>query len=523
MSSPGQYPPFSRNLTRLLNHMKWGSQPVHYSIATDRRYDKSRGKECHFPPWLEEASIYVHWPYCKKRCTYCNFNKYVTPTIDQDRMRACLTREARTLIRRSGIKRVNSIFFGGGTPSLAEPRVLEGVIDAVREMVVMPTDVEITMEANPTSVEMKRLEDFKSAGINRLSLGIQALNNNDLRTLGREHTVDQSLTCIQEARTLFPDRLSIDIIFGRPSQTLNSWKAELDHILKVCDSHISLYQLTLEPGTLLYKLDQQGVLPMPDADVMADMYENAVERLAISGFRRYEVSNFARDVEAESTHNKAYWEGKQYIGVGPGAHGRFCPVDEVTESIRITSKLYSQLVTCHSKGHDGARERTLHSDGSFATLSTATLQSIGHQSREQPVVVETEQGESGSKRFPSFPRREARIQTLEPEAWMLEVEKYGHATRKRSTLSNIDTLRELLLTGLRTCRGISSQTWQQFSPEDHPRDVFGPSSFTKGAINSGLVELDDRGLRCTHRGLNVLDSILPELTEILDSHYDKER
>ncbi|XP_041485519.1 radical S-adenosyl methionine domain-containing protein 1, mitochondrial-like [Lytechinus variegatus] len=516
MSSPGQFTPFSRNVTRLLNHMKWGS-PVHYSIVTDRQYDKSRGKEFHFPPWLEEASIYVHWPYCKKRCTYCNFNKYVTPTIDQDRMRACLTREARTLIRLSGIKRVNSIFFGGGTPSLAEPRVLEGVIDAVREMVVMPTDVEITMEANPTSVEMKRLEDFKSAGINRLSLGIQALNNNDLRTLGREHTVDQSLTCIQEARTLFPDRLSIDIIFGRPSQTLNSWKAELDHILQVCDSHISLYQLTLEPGTLLYKLEKQGVLPMPDADVMADMYETAVERLDRAGLYRYEVSNFARDVRAESTHNKAYWEGKQYIGVGPGAHGRFCPVADQTESKRIISdsKAYFQSVPCHSK--DGARERSLRSDGNLVKLSTATPRS------RQPVAEETEQRESPSDSFPSLLQREARIQTLEPEAWMLEVEKYGHATRKRSTLFNIDTLRELLLTGLRTCRGISSQTWQQFSPEDHPRDVFGPSSFTKGAIISGLVELDDRGLRCTHHGLNVLDSILPELTEILDSHYDNVR
>lgn len=151
--------------------------------------------------------------------------------------------------------------------------------------------------------------------MNRLSLGIQALDSNDLKTLGREHTVGQSLTCIQEARKLFPDRLSIDIIFGRPSQTLNSWEAELEQILQVCDSHISLYQLTLEPGTLLYKFDQQGVLPMPDADVIADMYETAVERLAQAGFHRYEVSNFARTVRAESVHNKAYWEGKQYIGV----------------------------------------------------------------------------------------------------------------------------------------------------------------------------------------------------------------
>ncbi|XP_011663070.2 radical S-adenosyl methionine domain-containing protein 1, mitochondrial-like [Strongylocentrotus purpuratus] len=540
-------PSLSKNLSRvLLNHQRCESST--HSLATNGGHVEPRSKEDHYPLWMEEASLYVHWPYCQKRYTYCNFNKYVTPTIDQNRMRACLVREAQTLIKLSGVKQVNSIFFGGGTPSLAEPRVLEGVIEAVKELVAMPTDVEISMEANPTSVEMKKLEDFKSAGVNRLSLGIQALDSNDLKTLGREHTVGQSLTCIHEARKLFPDRLSIDIIFGRPSQTLNSWEAELEQILQVCDSHISLYQLTLEPGTLLYKFDQQGVLPMPDADLIADMYETAVERLAQAGFHRYEVSNFARTVRAESIHNKAYWEGKQYIGVGPGAHGRFVPITEqfadnadpsgkrgysqslpngkrgYSQSLPNGKRGYSQSLPSHSKGHDESKERTINnrSNKNLIKLSTAAKSNNDHQSRELSVTAVTEQIGATPDGVPTLPQREARIQTLEPDTWMLEVEKYGDATRKRIPLSNVDVLRELLLTGLRTRPGISDQTWQQLSPGDCLRDVFGSSDFIKSARESGLMKLDDAGLRCTHRGLNVLDSLLPDLTDILNSHYDRQ-
>lgn len=372
--------------------------------------------------------------------------------------------------------------------------------------------------------------------MNRLSLGIQALDSNDLKTLGREHTVGQSLTCIHKARKLFPDRLSIDIIFGRPSQTLNSWEAELEQILQVCDSHISLYQLTLEPGTLLYKFDQQGVLPMPDADVIADMYETAVERLAQAGFHRYEVSNFARTVRAESVHNKAYWEGKQYIGVGPGAHGRFCPITEqfadnagpngkrgYSQSFPNGKGVFSQSLPSHSKGHDGFKEKTnTQSNKNSIKLSTAAKINNDHRSRELSVTAVTEQIGATSDDVPTLLQREARIQTLEPETWMLEVEKYGDATRKRILLSNVDVLRELLLTGLRTQPGISDQTWQQLSPGDCLRDVFGSSGFIKVARESGLMELDDAGLRCTHRGLNVLDSLLPDLTEILNSYYDRQ-
>ena len=159
-----------------------------------------------------------------------------------------------------------------------------------------------------------------------MSLGIQALDSNDLVTLGRNHTVDQSLACIRAARELFPNRVSLDFIFGRPGQTLESWESELEQILHICDDHISLYQLTLEPGTLLYKLHNEGVLTVPDSDLVAEMYETAVKSLSRAGLYRYEVSNFARTPEAESQHNKGYWEGRQYIGVGPGAHGRFCPI-----------------------------------------------------------------------------------------------------------------------------------------------------------------------------------------------------
>lgn len=420
-------------------------------------------------------------------------------------------RELQTLIDLSGVKRVNSIFFGGGTPSLASPETIDAVIGAVKERVAMPTDVEISMEANPTSVEMKKLQQFKCAGINRLSLGIQALNNSDLKILGRDHTVDQSLSCIHEARKLFPGRLSIDIIFGRPSQTLESWVRELEEILDVCDDHVSLYQLTLEPGTLLYKLNKQGILTMPGADVIADMYEVAVRRLAQASFHRYEISNFARSLSAESKHNKAYWEGKQYIGVGPGAHGRFCPITEQHKNSNVNKE--STQPTLHSS-EQCTRERK----SSFeAVKPDCSMRSQEAKSEENQKSGET----STSIHFQ--PQRDARIQTPEPQKWMQEVETFGHATRKHTLQSSPDILRELLLTGLRVPQGVLDRTWMQFGADVSLGDLFGPSQFVSEATDAGWMELDSRGLRCTEKGLNLLDSFMPNLIEILDSYYDGER
>ncbi|XP_014457264.2 radical S-adenosyl methionine domain-containing protein 1, mitochondrial [Alligator mississippiensis] len=270
------------------------------------------------------AALYAHWPYCLKRCSYCNFNKYIPRGLDEAAVRSCLAREAQTLIQLSRVQRISSVFFGGGTPSLASPLTIAAVLETVLQCSRLAADAEVTLEANPTSAGASRLAGFQAAGVNRLSIGIQSVDNSELQLLGRDHTADEALRTLEEAKKLFPGRTSIDLIFGLPGQSVASWARGLERLLQLCDDHVSLYQLTLERGTSLFKQVQQGALPMPEHDVVAEMYEVARRILQDAGFRQYEVSNFARN-GALSTHNLSYWQGSQYIGIGPGAHGRFVP------------------------------------------------------------------------------------------------------------------------------------------------------------------------------------------------------
>ncbi|XP_008327613.1 radical S-adenosyl methionine domain-containing protein 1, mitochondrial isoform X2 [Cynoglossus semilaevis] len=273
----------------------------------------------------EEASLYVHWPYCLRRCSYCNFNKYI-PREDNHRvMTECLQRETETLLRLSQVSCITSVFFGGGTPSLAPPSSIAAVLESVSRQVTLPDQAEVSLEVNPTPAGMSKLEDYCQAGVNRFSIGVQSMQDADLEVLGRDHSSCQALQTIEEAQRLCPGRVSVDVMFGRPGQSVKSWEEELSELLKVCDDHVSLYQLTLERGTQLFKKVQRGDLTVPTEDQTAQMYQSARRFLQQRGFEQYEVSNFARN-NAASLHNLSYWKGRQYIGVGPGAHGRFVPL-----------------------------------------------------------------------------------------------------------------------------------------------------------------------------------------------------
>ncbi|GAB1610815.1 radical S-adenosyl methionine domain-containing protein 1, mitochondrial-like [Argonauta hians] len=277
--------------------------------------------------YTDNASIYVHWPYCAKRCTYCNFNKYIRSNVDETRITDSLVKETESLLRLSGVKHVTSIFFGGGTPSLAPPSTIHSIIQCVGRLAHLPPTAEITLEANPTSLEFRKLRDFKAAGINRLSVGVQSLNENYLQILGRNHSAAEAVRCVEEAINLYKGRVSIDLMFGIPGQTLQDWTEELRKVLLFCDNHLSLYQLIIKRGTPLYHYKAKGLMKFPTDDVLADMYEETVTILQEADFSRYEVSNFSRS-GAESIHNMCYWRGNQYIGVGPGAHGRFVIKDQ---------------------------------------------------------------------------------------------------------------------------------------------------------------------------------------------------
>ncbi len=264
--------------------------------------------------------LYVHWPFCRAKCPYCDFNSHVAADIDHRRWAEAFLREIDRYADEVGPRRLDSIYFGGGTPSLMAPATVEAVIGRASSRFRPTPDIEITLEANPTSVEAERLAGFRAAGVNRLSLGIQSLHDQALRFFGREHTAAEALAALEVAARLFA-RISFDLIYARPGQTLASWRRELAQALDHAGGHISLYQLTIEPGTPFARLRESGRLTLPDEAVQADLYEFTCEYLAGAGYAAYEVSNFARPGE-QSRHNLIYWRSGTWLGIGPGAHGR---------------------------------------------------------------------------------------------------------------------------------------------------------------------------------------------------------
>lgn len=265
-------------------------------------------------------ALYVHWPFCVSKCPYCDFNSHVRDVVDQDAWRkallADLAHEAALLPGR----RLGSIFFGGGTPSLMPPETVAAVIEAATRAWAPVDGLEITLEANPSSVEAARFADLAAAGVNRVSLGLQALDDEALHFLGRAHGVDEGLAALATAQRHF-GRVSFDLIYARPGQSVAAWEAELARALTFGTEHLSLYQLTIEPGTRFATLAAKGELAIPGEDEAADLWEVTQALTAAAGLPRYEVSNHARP-GAESRHNLAYWRYTDYAGVGPGAHGR---------------------------------------------------------------------------------------------------------------------------------------------------------------------------------------------------------
>ena len=265
--------------------------------------------------------LYVHWPFCQAKCPYCDFNSHVVSQIDQSAWVTAYQSELRRMGELLPDRLLNSIFFGGGTPSLMHPDTVAAVIEAARENWTFANDIEISLEANPGSVEAGRFAGYRDAGVNRISMGIQALNDDDLRRLGRIHTVDEARTAFDVARNCF-DRVSFDLIYARQGQTLDAWKAELSEALSMAIDHLSLYQLTIEDGTAFGDRYARGKLrDLPTDDNAADMYLATQDICDAYGLPGYEISNQARP-GAESRHNQIYWRYGDYVGVGPGAHGR---------------------------------------------------------------------------------------------------------------------------------------------------------------------------------------------------------
>jgi putative oxygen-independent coproporphyrinogen III oxidase len=271
-------------------------------------------------PSSTPSSLYIHWPFCKAKCPYCDFNSHVRASIDEERWHQSLLQELEFVGQESGKRSLISVFFGGGTPSLMPPRTVAALLDKLGQYWTLAPDLEVTLEANPNSVEASKFKDFRAAGINRVSLGIQALQDSALKFLGRIHGRDEALAAINTASTIF-ERYSFDLIYARPNQTITEWREELSEALHGVRQHISLYQLTIEPGTAFHTAHKRGDWQIPDENLAAQFYEVTQEMLETAGLPAYEVSNHARP-GFECQHNLTYWRYQDYTCIGPGAHGR---------------------------------------------------------------------------------------------------------------------------------------------------------------------------------------------------------
>jgi putative oxygen-independent coproporphyrinogen III oxidase len=310
----------------------------------------------HPPPHAEEGregdpafGVYVHWPFCRSKCPYCDFNSHVRHgVIDQPRFVRAFTAEIAATAARTPGRTVSTIFLGGGTPSLMEPATVAAILDAVANNWHVADNVEVTLEANPTSVEARRFAGYRAAGVNRVSLGVQALDDAALTALGRTHTAREALGAVAIARRIF-QRYSFDLIYARPGQTAAQWRAELMNALSQAAGHLSLYQLTIEPETPFAALHAAGRLAIPDADHGRKLYDVTQEVCAAAGLPAYEVSNHARP-GAECRHNLVYWRCHEYAGLGPGAHGRL-DIDGVRRATATERSPEAWLGLVESQGH----------------------------------------------------------------------------------------------------------------------------------------------------------------------------
>jgi putative oxygen-independent coproporphyrinogen III oxidase len=294
--------------------------------------------------------VYVHWPFCLAKCPYCDFNSHVRQGgVDEARFVAAFRNEIAAMGRLAPGRIVSSIFFGGGTPSLMAPGTVASVLEAIAATWALAPGAEVTLEANPTSVEAERFKGYRSAGVNRVSLGVQALNDADLKRLGRMHTVDEAMAAVAIAARLF-ERFSFDLIYARPGQLPAAWRAELDAALDRAAEHLSLYQLTIEPDTVYERLVAAGKLvPMPDEEARI-LFDITREICGRRGLPAYEISNHARP-GAESRHNLVYWRYGEYAGVGPGAHSRLLDASGSRRAIATERHPETWLATVETRGH----------------------------------------------------------------------------------------------------------------------------------------------------------------------------
>lgn len=403
---------------------------------------------------MQPLAVYIHWPFCQSKCPYCDFNSHVRAHIAQADWKSALLSELGFFAEHLPDRKVESIFFGGGTPSLMEPATAGALIDAVCRHWPVDDALEITLEANPSSVETAHLAAFKTAGVNRVSLGVQAFHDADLKFLGRAHNAHEALKAIETAATLF-ERYSFDLMYARPHQTPIAWEKELGHALSYGSGHLSLYQLTIEPDTAFHAAWQKGELDVLGEEESATLFEMTQSMMEAAGMPAYEISNHARPGE-ESRHNLAYWRGHEYVGIGPGAHGRIYIKRGASEDSPPAAAPPSKGVV--------AAAPPAHNSGLHSTL---TLKS--------------------------------------PERWLEAVKKHGHGMESLTALTQEDIIAERIMMGLRLREGLALQDFEQQTGTKLEHAV--NSSQLTRLITEGLLTRSTTHLTATPRGRMLLTAI----------------
>ena len=394
-----------------------------------------------------DTGIYIHWPFCKSKCPYCDFNVHVHDSIDQEAWKNAYVRALGHYAERFPERRIVSVFLGGGTPSLMPVETVGEILKTISNSWMLAQDAEVTLEANPTSVEAEKFRGFREAGINRVSLGVQSLDDEQLKFLGRKHSAKEAVQAIETARKIF-DRYSFDLIYARPGQTLQEWETELRGALAHVDGHMSLYQLTIERSTPFYLAHEQGKFTMPAQELAADFYTLTQEIMEGAGLPAYEVSNHAKPGQ-ESRHNRLYWEYGDYIGVGPGAHGR----------ISVSSNIVSNDDIMDDLLDDANRYKVAIRD---------------HQA---------------------------------PNVWLDRVDLKGHGGHPEQPLTPREKLLEALMMGLRLREGITLKQLRAKSGID-PADALHPKKL-KQAVSEGWMVKDAKRLQLTREGWLRLNSLVP--------------
>lgn len=325
----------------------------------------AESKDAFLPIPAPGFAVYVHWPFCKSKCPYCDFNSHVRASIDEARWQKALLAELDHYGAETRGRTVTSVFFGGGTPSLMAPETVGAVLDRVAALWPLDPRIEITLEANPTSVEAERFAGFRAAGVNRVSLGVQTLDDRALKFLGRGHSVEEALAALTIARRNF-ERFSFDLIYARPGQAVTEWAAELDRAIAHAGDHLSVYQLTIEPGTAFATAHGRGDFALPDEETQGMLYETTQDRLAAAGLPAYEISNHARPGQ-ESRHNLTYWRYGDYVGAGPGAHGRLT-LGGTKLATRQRRAPETWLETVEAQGHGTEERATVNAEERRAEL-----------------------------------------------------------------------------------------------------------------------------------------------------------